>query len=85
MYDDILGQRKPKKQIESWSPSYIEINYFKDGEGYEDFVTISADELLGALPLFMPISDEETVEYFVEKVKEHELIRKCLQSQRNLI
>lgn len=83
MFEDIIG--KKKKQITSWGPSYMELMYFKDGEGFEDFITIDSDELLGALPLFMPIKDDEEIEYFIERVKYSELIRKCLQSQRFLI
>ena len=76
MFDDIL---KDNSKTSVLCPSYLEICYFKDGEGMEYDVSITDKELIGSLPLFThkPMSREK-IELLVETIKWMLLIDKCL-------
>lgn len=65
---------------------HVEVNYFPDGEGVEYDVTLTEAELLGALPLFLPIPmTKEKLDLFVEKIRLLLLMDKCLQLSRDMI
>ena len=80
MFEDILTEEDPKPFV--FGPSYVEVNYFRDGEGYEYEVNINSQELLDALPLFPP---KNRADEFIEFVKAHLLLEKCLLMESNAL
>lgn len=84
MFEDILINSEPEPK--RFGPSHIEVQYFKDGEMYEYEVSISGKELLDALPAFPPMSlIENGPENFVEFIKSHLLLEKCLLMESNVV
>lgn len=84
MFEDIFQEEDPKPFV--YGPSYIHVMYFKDGEGFEYEVNISGEELLDALPMFPPMSlIENGPAEFVEFMKAHLLLEKCLLMESNVV
>ena len=84
MFDDIFPEEDPEPFV--YGPSYIHVMYFKDGEGFEYEVSISGEELLAALPMFPPMSlIENGPKKFVEFIKAHLLLEKCLLMESNVV
>jgi hypothetical protein len=84
MFEDILKDEDPKPF--KFGPSDIHVNYFKDGEGFEFELSITSQELLNALPAFPPMSlIENGPEKFVEFIKAHLLLEKCLLFESNVV
>jgi len=83
MFEDILqDDPEPFKH----GPSYLFIQYWKDGEGCEYEVSVSSKELLDALPAFPPRNlDRERMGEFIEFVKARLLIEKCLLMESNVV
>jgi hypothetical protein len=83
MFEDILTEgSKPFV----FGPSYIHVMYFKDGEVYEYEANINSKELLDALPLFPPPNlDRTRPEEFIEFIKAHLLLEKCLLMESNVV
>lgn len=82
MFEDIFPDPRPFVH----GPSYIHVMYFKDGEGFEYEVSISGKELLDALPAFPPMSlIENGPAKFVEFMKAHLLLEKCLLMESNVV
>lgn len=84
MFEDILTGESPKPF--KFGPSDIHVNYFKDGEGYEYEVNITSKEILDALPLFPPKNlNKEKLREFIEFIKAHLLLEKCLLMESNVV
>jgi len=85
MFEDILTEDEDPKPF-VFGPSYIHVMYFKDGEGYEYEVNISSKELLDALPMFSPQNlNKERLREFIEFIKAHLLLEKCLLMESNVV
>jgi hypothetical protein len=84
MFEDIFPEEDPRPFV--YGPADIHVMYFKDGEGFEYDVNISSEELLAALPAFPPMSlIENGPAKFVEFMKAHLLLEKCLLMESNIV
>jgi hypothetical protein len=84
MFEDILID--DPEPFDKFGPSYLFIQYFKDGEMREYEVSVNSQELLGALPLFPPKNiNKERLGEFIEFIKAHLLLEKCLLLESNVV
>lgn len=82
MFEDILTDPEP---FEKFGPSHLHIQYFRDGEIREYEVSITSQELLNALPLFLPNLNKDRLDEFIEFIKAHLLLEKCLLMESSMV
>jgi hypothetical protein len=83
MFEDILTDPEP---FGKFGPSYLHIQYFKDGEMREYEVNVTSQELLNALPLFPSKNlNKNRLDEFIEFIKAHLLLEKCLLFESNVV